>query len=104
MKSGRPARIYIDNARRASDISDVCAKYGVEIMRASPMRPTTMGVPERFFGQLNSRFIRHLPGYARSQRQAEQRPATAKRLSFAALETEIEHFIQQWNDKQGAQE
>ncbi len=64
MAFGIPTRISTDNGREFSSIHNVCAEYGIEIVRASPMRPTTMGKTERFFGQLNSRFIRHLPGHA----------------------------------------
>jgi hypothetical protein len=104
MAFGIPKRVYVDNGREFSGIHNVCAQWGIELVKASPMRPTTMGKTEHFFQQLDTQLIRHQPGYARSQRQTEQRPARTKRLSFAALETEIEHFIQQWNDKQGAQE
>lgn len=104
MAFGIPKRIYTDNGREFSSIHNVCTKWNVELAAMSPARIPHKGQIEQFFQQLDTQLIRHQPGYARSQRQTEQRPARTKRLSFAELETEIEHFIQQWNDKQGAQE
>jgi transposase InsO family protein len=103
MAFGTPKRIYTDNGREFSSIHNVCAQWGIELVKASPMRPTTMGKAERFFRQIDTRLIRHLPGY-RGKRRTNRHADETTHLSLAELQDQIEHFIQQWNYKQGAQE
>jgi transposase InsO family protein len=98
MAFGTPKRIYTDNGRELSSIHNVCAEYGIEIVRASPMRPTTMGKTERFFQQLNTQLIHHLPSY-RGPRRTDRQADETTHLSLAELQDQIELYIEKWNNE-----
>jgi hypothetical protein len=97
MAFGIPKRVYVDNGREFSGIHNVCAQWGIELVKASPMRPTTMGKTEHFFQQLDTQLIRHLPGYRRKRRTNRHTDETTH-LSLAELQDQIELYIEKWNN------
>jgi hypothetical protein len=55
------------------------------------------GQIEQFFQQLDTRLIRHLPGY-RGKHQTNRQADKSAHLSLAELQDQIELYIEKWNN------
>lgn len=102
---GVPLEIYVDHGKDylSKQMAGVCARLGIEIRPCTPHTPWAKLI-ERTFGVLDSRWLRHLPGWCGNS--PENRPegfdekkllAAGKLLAMEQLVAEFNRIVDEYN-------